>query len=79
MLLAKMKQHLKSFEVASGQEMGEKLFVEVIKTYSTDELDSFEICDLTGMDSTPNIVLHEGEMVHLDNTMSNADNFTYYF
>lgn len=52
MLLATIKEHLKEFRVASGQELGENLFVEVIKTSPTDDLDSFEICDLTGIDNT---------------------------
>ena len=59
-----MKQHLKSFEVSAEQELGEKLFVEVRKSSSTDELDSFEICDLTGLDSATIIVLYGGEMMH---------------
>ncbi|KAL3519552.1 hypothetical protein ACH5RR_017701 [Cinchona calisaya] len=48
MLMASLKQQFHSnifnFKIASGQELGEKLFVEVLKVSSDDKLDSFEIC-----------------------------------
>ncbi|KAL3519554.1 hypothetical protein ACH5RR_017703 [Cinchona calisaya] len=48
MLMASLKQQFRRsffhFKIASGQELGEKLFVEVLKVSSDDKLDSFEIC-----------------------------------
>ncbi|XP_071910040.1 protein NLP6-like isoform X2 [Coffea arabica] len=42
-----------SFKIASGQELGQKLTVEVIKVSPENEFDSFEICSTTGVESTP--------------------------
>ena len=49
-LVATVKENLEDYRVAPGQELGENLFVEVIKTSPTDELDSFEIG--AGFDNT---------------------------
>lgn len=45
-LLATMKQHLKSFKIVSGQNLGKELYVEVLRvSHEEDELDdSFVIC-----------------------------------
>ncbi|XP_019260364.1 PREDICTED: protein NLP7-like isoform X2 [Nicotiana attenuata] len=44
MLLVSMKRQFRSFKLASGQKLGEKLSVEVIPVPSDDGLESFEIC-----------------------------------
>lgn len=44
MLLASMKRQFRSFKLASGQKLGEKLSVEIIPVPSDDGLNSFEIC-----------------------------------
>ncbi|KAG5577514.1 hypothetical protein H5410_057648 [Solanum commersonii] len=43
MLLATMKEQLPGFIVASGNELGQRMLVEVVKVSLSDELDSFEI------------------------------------
>ncbi|XP_070018836.1 protein NLP7-like isoform X1 [Nicotiana sylvestris] len=44
MLLASMERQFRSFKLASGQKLGEKLSVEIIPVPSDDGLNSFEIC-----------------------------------
>nr|XP_016493646.1 PREDICTED: uncharacterized protein LOC107812968 isoform X2 [Nicotiana tabacum] len=44
MLLASVKRQFRSFKLASGQKLGEKLSVEIIPVPSDDGLNSFEIC-----------------------------------
>uniref|UniRef100_A0A3Q7IXG3 Uncharacterized protein n=1 Tax=Solanum lycopersicum TaxID=4081 RepID=A0A3Q7IXG3_SOLLC len=41
--LIKMKEQLPGFIVASGNELGQRMIVEVVKVTPSDELDSFEI------------------------------------
>ncbi|XP_027176427.1 protein NLP7-like [Coffea eugenioides] len=49
-LMETLKERLgSSFKIASGQELGQKLIVEVIKVSPVDEFDSFEICSTTGI------------------------------
>ncbi|KAH0746528.1 hypothetical protein KY285_008185 [Solanum tuberosum] len=43
MLLTTMKEQLPGFLVASGNELGQRMLVEVVKVTSSDEFDSFEI------------------------------------
>ncbi|KAL3354178.1 hypothetical protein AABB24_018699 [Solanum stoloniferum] len=43
MLLTTMKEQLPGFIVASGNELGQRMLVEVVKVSPSDELDSFEI------------------------------------
>ncbi|XP_015161163.1 protein NLP7-like [Solanum tuberosum] len=43
MLLTTMKEQLPGFTVASGNELGQRMLVEVVKVSPSDELDSFEI------------------------------------
>ncbi|XP_027768872.1 protein NLP6-like [Solanum pennellii] len=43
MLLYTMKEQLPGFIVASGNELGQRMIVEVVKVTPSDELDSFEI------------------------------------
>lgn len=38
-----MKEQLPGFIVASGNELGQRMIVEVVKVTPSDELDSFEI------------------------------------
>nr|XP_027067001.1 protein NLP6-like [Coffea arabica] len=55
-LMEILKERLgSSFKIASGQELGQKLTVEVIKVSPGNEFDSFEICNTTGMESTPRL------------------------
>ncbi|XP_027174640.1 protein NLP6-like [Coffea eugenioides] len=63
-----------SFMIASGQELGQKLTVEVIKISSKDEYDSFEICNTTGIESTPRLGEVRGEgMMQLDFSSQQVD------
>ncbi|CDP21159.1 unnamed protein product [Coffea canephora] len=63
-----------SFKIASGQELGQKLTVEVIKISSKDEYDSFEICNTTGIESTPRLGEVRGEgMMQLDFSSQQVD------
>lgn len=43
-LLKTLKEHSKTFMVASGEKLGEELFVEVIKSSINDESDTLRIC-----------------------------------
>ncbi|CDP11560.1 unnamed protein product [Coffea canephora] len=55
-IMEKLKKHLgSSFKIALGQELGQKLTVEVIKVSPEDEFDSFEICGTAGIESTPRL------------------------
>ncbi|CDP21160.1 unnamed protein product [Coffea canephora] len=61
MLMKTLKRHLQSsFKIASGQELGQKLTVEVVKISSKDEYDSCEISNTTGIESTPRLVGVQG-------------------
>ncbi|CDP20851.1 unnamed protein product [Coffea canephora] len=56
-LMETLKERLgSSFKIASGQELGQKLTVEVIKVSPEDKFDSFEICNTTSSESTPGLV-----------------------
>nr|XP_027067670.1 protein NLP6-like [Coffea arabica] len=75
-LMETLKERLQnSFKIASGQELGQKLTVEVIKVSPEDEFDSFEICNTTGVESTPRLrEVHGGEgMMQLDFSSQQVD------
>ncbi|KAK4708889.1 hypothetical protein R3W88_029814 [Solanum pinnatisectum] len=56
MLLSTMKEQLPGFIVAPGNELGERMLIEVVKVSLSDELDSFEIGQ-----TLPNVQsLHDG-------------------
>ncbi|KAA8526123.1 hypothetical protein F0562_007777 [Nyssa sinensis] len=59
-----MNRHFRSFELASGEKLGEVLSAEVIKS-STDEIDSIQISHITKSSSYPNS-LRNRDMVQLD-------------
>ncbi|CAL5359357.1 unnamed protein product [Camellia sinensis] len=62
-LLTTLKQHFRSFKVASGEELGEELSVEVIDSSKDDKLDSFEISQIA---RSPDMMKNGGEMDYLD-------------
>ncbi|CDP15647.1 unnamed protein product [Coffea canephora] len=64
-----------SFQIASGQELGQKLTIEVIKVSPEDEFDSFEICNTTGIESTTRLGEVQGgeEMMRLDFSSQQID------
>ncbi|CDP15659.1 unnamed protein product [Coffea canephora] len=76
MLMETLTLHLQSsFKIASGQEFGKKLSVEVIKVSSEDKFDSFELCNTIGDESTPRPaeVRKPGAMVQLDFSSQQVD------
>ncbi|XP_027174643.1 protein NLP7-like [Coffea eugenioides] len=75
-IMGTLKEHLQSsFKIASGQELGQKLTVEVIKVSPEDEFDSFEICSTTGIESQPRLEEVQGGdgMMHLDLSSQQVD------
>ncbi|XP_027174639.1 protein NLP6-like [Coffea eugenioides] len=75
-LMETLKERLgSSFKIASGQELGQKLTVEVIKVSPEDKFDSFEICNTTRSESTPGLVeVQEGAgMAQLDCSSQQVD------
>ncbi|KAL7187894.1 hypothetical protein ACSBR1_037859 [Camellia fascicularis] len=62
-LLTTLKQHFRSFRVASGEELGEELCVEVIDSSKEDKLDSFQIPQIA---RSPDMMKNGGEMDYLD-------------
>ncbi|XP_027074250.2 protein NLP6-like isoform X1 [Coffea arabica] len=75
-IMEKLKKHLgSSFKIALGQELGQKLTVEVIKVSPEDEFDSFEICGTAGIESTPRLgEVQGGEgMMQLDFSSQQVD------
>uniref|UniRef100_A0A5B7AR89 PB1 domain-containing protein n=1 Tax=Davidia involucrata TaxID=16924 RepID=A0A5B7AR89_DAVIN len=71
-ILATMKQHLSSFKVASGEELGVELSVEAITVnFSTvKKFDSFQICKttVTRCPPMPEALQNGGEMVRADSS-----------
>ncbi|XP_071910041.1 protein NLP4-like isoform X2 [Coffea arabica] len=75
-LMESLKERLgSSFKIASGQELGKKLAVEVIKVSPEDEFDSFEICSTTSNECTPRLVEVQGGagMMQLDFSSQQVD------
>nr|XP_027067018.1 protein NLP8-like isoform X2 [Coffea arabica] len=75
-LMETLKERLgSSFKIASGQELGQKLTVEVIKVSPEDKSDFFEICNTTSSESTPGLVeVQEGAgMAQLDFSSQQVD------
>ncbi|XP_027068805.2 protein NLP6-like isoform X1 [Coffea arabica] len=75
-IMEKLKKYLRSsFKIALGQELGQKLTVEVIKVTPEDEFDSFEICSTTGIESTPRLGKVQGGegMMQLDFSSQQVD------
>ncbi|XP_027072019.1 protein NLP6-like [Coffea arabica] len=75
-LMETLKESLQSsFKIASGQELGQKLTVEVIKVSPEDEFDSFEICSATSIESTPRLGEVQGAegMMQLDLSCQQVD------
>ncbi|CDP21649.1 unnamed protein product [Coffea canephora] len=75
-IMETLKEHLgRSFKIASGQELGQKLTVEVIKVSPEDKSDFFEICNTTSSESTPGLVeVQEGAgMAQLDFSSQQVD------
>ncbi|KAL7187909.1 hypothetical protein ACSBR1_037869 [Camellia fascicularis] len=71
-LVATMRQHLKSFKVASGEELGDALAVEVTDFSRDDKLDHFQIPQIA---RSPDRIENGGEVVCLDtgnNVFSNT-------
>ncbi|XP_075078301.1 protein NLP7 isoform X2 [Nicotiana tabacum] len=66
MLLASMKRQFRSFKLASGQKLGEKLSVEIIPVPSDDGLNSFEICHSVKPLSDIEAVAHPGKIEWFD-------------
>ncbi|XP_027174641.1 protein NLP3-like [Coffea eugenioides] len=74
-IMETLKEHLgSSFKIASGQELGQKLTVEVIKVSPEDEY-SFEICSTTGTESQPRLEEAQGGdgMMQLDFSSQQVD------
>ncbi|XP_027069177.1 protein NLP6 [Coffea arabica] len=74
-IMETLKEHLgSSFKIASGQELGQKLTVEVIKVSPEDEY-SFEICSTTGIESQPRLEEAQGGdgMMQLDFSSQQVD------
>ncbi|CDP15664.1 unnamed protein product [Coffea canephora] len=75
-LMETLKKRLQnSFKIPSGQELGQKLTVEVIKVSPKYEFDSFEICNTTSVGSTPRLAKGQGGggMVQLDFSSQQVD------
>ncbi|CDP11034.1 unnamed protein product [Coffea canephora] len=75
-IMETLKERLgSSFKIASGQELGQKLTVEVIKVSPEDEFDSFEIYNTTGVECTPRLrEVQGGEgMMQLDFSSKQVD------
>ncbi|XP_027067016.1 protein NLP5-like [Coffea arabica] len=75
-IMETLKEHLgSSFKIASGQELGQKLTVEVIKVSPEDGFGSFEICSTTGIECTPWLgEVQRGEgMMQLDLSSQQVD------
>ncbi|KAK3013988.1 hypothetical protein RJ639_008148 [Escallonia herrerae] len=61
-----MKQHLRSFKVSSGKELGEELTADIVEVFaSTDELHSASKCKTT---RSPEALQSEVEIVHVDSS-----------
>ncbi|CDP15666.1 unnamed protein product [Coffea canephora] len=76
-IMETLKERLgSSFKIASGQELGQKLTVEVIKVSLEDEFDSFEIYNTTGVESTPRLRENNGivESPHRQELPQNIEN-----
>ncbi|XP_027071335.1 protein NLP7-like [Coffea arabica] len=75
-IMEKLKNHLRSsFKIASEQELGQKLTIEVIKVSPEDKFDSFEFCSTTGIESTPRLREVQGVegMMQLDFSSKQVD------
>nr|XP_027068364.1 protein NLP7-like isoform X2 [Coffea arabica] len=75
-LMETLKEHLgSSFKIASGQELGQKLTVDVIKVSPEDKFDSFEFCNTTGIESKPRLEEVQGGdgMMQLDFSSQQVD------
>lgn len=60
-LLATMKKLFGGLKISSGEELGDELYVEVIKSSSDDEPDSFKICETTRPPLVPEALENERE------------------
>ncbi|KAM7491494.1 hypothetical protein LguiA_034415 [Lonicera macranthoides] len=60
-LLATIKKLFGGLKISSGEELGDELYVEVIKSFSDDEPDSFKICETTRPPLVPEALENERE------------------